>query len=183
MFEYIDSLDREITVFFNSFSTDFLDIIMILTSNKFIWMPLYCILIILLYKIDKNRILINVVICISVVLLSDFITSSIMKPFFERLRPCNDFELKEIINIVSGCGGKYSFASSHASTTFSLATIIYLITKKEINFLFFWSIAIGYSRIYLGVHFFFDIIIGFFVGFLTSYILYRISRKIVFNEN
>ena len=106
-----------------------------------------------------------------------------MKPFFERLRPCHDFELKEIINIVSGCGGKYSFASSHASTTFSLATIIYLITKKEINFLFFWSIAIGYSRIYLGVHFFFDIIIGFFVGFLTSYILYRLSRKIVFNEN
>ena len=151
---------------------------MILISNKFIWIPLYCILIILLYKIDKNRILVNVVICISVVILSYFITSSIMKPFFERLRPCNDPSLEGIINIVSGCGKKYSFASSHASTTFSLASISFLISNKKINLLFFWSILIGYSRIYLGVHFFLDVIFGFLVGFLTSFIIYRISKKL-----
>tara|TARA_B100000530_G_scaffold251825_1_gene165949 strand:+ start:1564 stop:1872 length:309 start_codon:yes stop_codon:yes gene_type:complete len=101
-----------------------------------------------------------------------------MKPFFERLRPCNDPSLEGIINIVSGCGKKYSFASSHASTTFSLASISFLISNKKINLLFFWSILIGYSRIYLGVHFFLDVIFGFLVGFLTSFIIYRISKKL-----
>ena len=101
-----------------------------------------------------------------------------MKPYFERLRPCNDPLISEFINIVSGCGRKFSFASSHASTTFSLATIIYLLSDKKIKYLFLWSIMIGYSRVYLGVHFFMDIIFGFIVGFLTSIIIYRISKII-----
>tara|TARA_B100000287_G_scaffold425819_1_gene472755 strand:- start:1772 stop:2080 length:309 start_codon:yes stop_codon:yes gene_type:complete len=101
-----------------------------------------------------------------------------MKPFFERLRPCNDPSLEGIINVISGCGKKYSFASSHASTTFSLASIFYIISNKKIRMLFFWSILIGYSRIYLGVHFFLDVIFGFLVGGLTSIIIYRISKKL-----
>ena len=55
-----------------------------------------------------------------------------MKPYFERLRPCNDPLISEFINIVSGCGRKFSFASSHASTTFSLETIKYLLSDKKI---------------------------------------------------
>jgi len=102
-----------------------------------------------------------------------------MKPFFERLRPCNNEELLGLIDIVSGCGKKYSFASSHSSTTFSLATIYYYISNKKFKFLFFWSLAIAYSRIYLGVHYFGDVVIGLFVGFLTSLIIYRISRKYI----
>ena len=98
-----------------------------------------------------------------------------MKPFFERLRPCNNDELLGLIDIVSGCGKKYGFASSHSSTTFSLATIFYYLSKQKFKFLFFWSLAIGYSRIYLGVHYFGDVVVGLFVGFLTSLIIYRLS--------
>tara|TARA_B000000477_G_C6067572_1_gene217255 strand:+ start:351 stop:665 length:315 start_codon:yes stop_codon:yes gene_type:complete len=101
-----------------------------------------------------------------------------MKPYFERLRPCNDSSLQGLINVVAGCGKKFSFASSHASTTFSLATIFYLISKKKIKLMFLWSILIGYSRIYLGVHFFIDVIFGFLVGYLTSNFFYRISKKL-----
>ena len=178
MFEYIRNIDREITIFFNNLSHANLDGIMILISNKYVWIPLYVLLIYWLWKYDKKNFKINLILCVSTVIISDFITSSIMKPYFERLRPCNDSSLQGLINVVAGCGKKFSFASSHASTTFSLATIFYLISKKKIKLMFLWSILIGYSRIYLGVHFFLDVIFGFLVGYLTSDFIYRISKKI-----
>ncbi len=178
MFEYIKALDREITIFLNNLSHDYLDVIMMTLSNKYVWIPLYLFLMYWLWHFNHKFFIKNIILCISAVLISDFITSSVMKPFFERLRPCNDPYISEFINIVSGCGKKFSFASSHASTTFSLATIIYLLSDKKIKYLFLWSLLIGYSRVYLGVHFFMDIFFGFLVGFLTSIIIYRISKKI-----
>ena len=178
MFEYIKALDKEITIFLNNLSHEYLDIIMMTLSNKFVWVPLYLFLILWLWRYNNKFFIKNIILCVTAVLISDFITSTMMKPYFERLRPCNDPYISEFINIVSGCGRKFSFASSHSSTTFSLATIIYLISDKKIKYLFLWSIVIGYSRIYLGVHFFMDVIFGFLVGFLTSIIIYRISKKV-----
>ena len=177
MLEHIENIDREITIIINNLSHDYLDYIMIFLSNKYVWIPLYIYLIFLLWKYDKKNFTINIVICSGSVIVADFITSSIMKPYFERLRPCQDNSMLDLINIVSGCGKKFSFASSHASTTFSLATIFFYITRGDIKLLFLWSLLIGYSRIYLGVHYFLDVIIGFLVGFLTSMVIYRISKK------
>ena len=177
MLEHIENIDREITIIINNLSHNYLDYIMIFLSNKYVWIPLYIYLIFLLWKYDKKNFTINIVICSGSVIVADFITSSIMKPYFERLRPCQDNSMLDLINIVSGCGKKFSFASSHASTTFSLATIFFYITRGDIKLLFLWSLLIGYSRIYLGVHYFLDVIIGFLVGFLTSMVIYRISKK------
>ncbi len=177
MLEHIENIDREITIIINNLSHDYLDYIMIFLSNKYVWIPLYIYLIFLLWKYDRKNFTINIVICSGSVIVADFITSSIMKPYFERLRPCQDNSMLDLINIVSGCGKKFSFASSHASTTFSLATIFFYITRGDIKLLFLWSLLIGYSRIYLGVHYFLDVIIGFLVGFLTSMVIYRISKK------
>ena len=177
MLEHIENIDREITIIINNLSHDYLDYIMIFLSNKYVWIPLYIYLIFLLWKYDKKNFTINIVLCSGSVIVADFITSSIMKPYFERLRPCQNNSMLDLINIVSGCGKKFSFASSHASTTFSLATIFFYITRGDIKLLFLWSLLIGYSRIYLGVHYFLDVIIGFLVGFLTSMVIYRISKK------
>lgn len=177
MFQHIENLDREITITINNLSHNYLDYFMIFLSNKYVWIPLYLYLIFLLWKFDKKNFIINIVICSVTVIIADFITSSLMKPYFERLRPCQDNSMLDVINIVSGCGKKFSFASSHASTTFSLATIFFFLTRGEVKLLFLWSILIGYSRIYLGVHYFTDVITGFLVGFLTSILIYRISKK------
>ena len=177
MFEYIKILDNEITIFLNSYNNEFLDFLMLLMSNKYIWIPLYLLLIYLLKKLDSKNFIRNISICILSVIISDFITSSLMKPFFERLRPCSNEDLKSIINIVGTCSGKYGFASSHASTTFSLATSYYLINSKKIKFLFVWSLVIGYSRIYLGVHFFADVLAGFFVGMITALSIFYLFKK------
>ena len=179
MFEYIVKIDKQITLLINSFSSEYIDYVMILFSNKYVWIPLYMYLIYFLYTNEKKIFLKLIVVSVLAVIISDFVTSSLMIPYFERLRPCNNPELVGIIDIVSGCGKKYGFASSHSSTTFSLATIFYFITKKRIQFLFAWSILVGYSRIYLGVHYFGDVIVGLFMGFLTSLIIYRTTYKLL----
>mgnify|MGYP006231142923 FL=1 len=177
MFEYVKILDNEITIFLNNYHNNILDYLMILISNKYIWIPLYLFLIYVLFKIDKKNIISHILLCILSVIISDYITSSLMKPFFEILRPCYNENLKSTINIVAECGGRYGFASSHASTTFSLATCFYLISSKKIKLLFIWSLIVGYSRIYLGVHFFSDVIFGFFIGIITSIIIFHIFKK------
>ena len=98
MFEYIKILDNEVTIFLNSYNNEFLDFLMLLISNKYIWIPLYLLLIYLLKKLDSKNFIQNISICILSVIISDFITSSLMKPFFERLRPCSNEDLKSIIN-------------------------------------------------------------------------------------
>ena len=76
MFEYIKALDREITIFINNLSHEYLDIIMITLSNKFVWIPLYLFLIIWLWNLNDKIFLKNIILCVSAVLISDFISDA-----------------------------------------------------------------------------------------------------------
>ena len=100
----------------------------------------------------------------------------VMKPFFERLRPSHEPTLAERVYIVNQYrGGKFGFASSHAANTFGVATLMWLVLKMYrpwIALLFLWSLGVGYTRIYLGVHYPGDILVGYFVGFLSALIAF-----------
>ncbi len=104
-----------------------------------------------------------------------------MKPYFERLRPCHDPIIQHLVHVVGDCGGQYGFVSSHAANSFALLMSVYLMTKKAgistkilLPFLMFWAIIVSYSRIYVGVHFPTDVVVGALVGVIIPSILFQL---------
>ena len=176
---FILEIDREVFIYLNSLGHSAFDSIWLLISDKKSSIPLYVLILYIMYKnlnsVDFFRTLIFIAL---LVLFTDQI-SGFFKDFSERLRPCHDDSINQKIRIVKqSCGGLYSFFSSHASNSFGLASFFYFLSRKKNNYiklLFIWASVVSYSRIYIGVHYPIDIIFGstfgIFSGFLFSSIL------------
>jgi undecaprenyl-diphosphatase len=106
---------------------------------------------------------------LATILLSDQISSSVVKPLFARLRPCNDPDLSTQVRLLlDGCGAGYSFTSSHATNHFALAIFLTVTLRQWIGkytwVLYLWAASIGYAQVYAGVHYPFDILAGALLG-------------------
>lgn len=181
----LEALDQKAFLYFNGLHHPVLDEIMFWFSDKLVWIPFYALLlflIILKYKVKAIYILLAIGLMITA---CDQFTSGFMKPAFERLRPCYEPALEGMVHLVKGCGGSYGFASSHAANTFGLSMFVWLLFKtfsKWVFLIFLWATVVSYSRVYLGVHYPLDIIIGGMVGLIFAYLIFRllewwISRK------
>ncbi len=178
MLETVASLDRDLFLFLNGLHADWLDSIMYFISGKLEWIPLYILLIgVIIYKYKWQSIPILLAVGLTF-FITDRFTAGFMKPFFERLRPSHNPALQGLIHYINGYkGGIYGFASSHAASTFGLATILWRIMKKDfkwIKWLFLWATVVSYSRIYLGVHYPGDLFVGMLVGLVAGFIVSKI---------
>lgn len=178
--------DTDLFKLINTHHSNSLDIVMVMWSNKYIWIPLYLYIIKVLYdrglrqgSSKKNSTLFfwktftYLILCVA---LADSTTSAIIKPLFERLRPCHVEAFQAWIHLPDGCGGMYGFCSSHAANSFALATSVYLIsqTKTFSYILFIWAIIVGYSRIYIGAHFPLDVLVGAIIGMAIAFLIKKI---------
>ena len=125
------------------------------------------ILYMLLFDKIKGRIVLTILIIILGI--NDYFCASILKPYFSRLRPSHEF--LEYINLLVPKGGKWSFPSNHASNMFALATTLGYFYPKTKNSLYFLAIIVCFSRVYVGVHYPFDVLIGGIVGYSISWII------------
>ena len=181
-FSAIIEWDRELLVNINSLNAPFWDNIMWWISDRFVWIPLYLSIIFFLVKIkgrDAMIVALSVGLC---VLIADQVASGFCKPFFERLRPSHDPELKDILHIVNDYRSSlYGFCSSHASYTFGIATLSCLLFRNKwySALIFSWALLNCYSRMYLGVHFPLDIVCGALVGVAAGYISYYLYKYTV----
>jgi len=180
--EEIIQEDKNLFLYLNNLGDTPFDQFWIMISEKWIWIPLYVIFLYFLYKNYKLKSLLYILLFTAIgITVSDQI-SGIFKYGVARLRPCNDPTLQSAMRIVK-CGGPFGFYSAHASNTFFLASYLTFLLKDKLKWfpyaIFVWAAVVSYSRIYLGVHFPVDILVGAFVGTLLGGLFAMLAKKVI----
>jgi undecaprenyl-diphosphatase len=116
------------------------------------------------------------------ILLSDQISSSLLKPLVARLRPTYNPEIADLIHTVNGYrGGRYGFVSSHAANAATFVTFTALIFRNRYYsiLLSLWAFLTAYSRVYLGVHYVGDVLCGALIGVLVGMGVYFVLKPLL----
>lgn len=161
----------------------YLDVFLSFMRNSYVWFPLYVFLIsFLLFNFGRQG-LYYLLFAIGMVVLSNLLSSELIKKSVKRTRPCNEIALEGNRRIIVHCGSGYSFTSSHATNHFCVSSFIFLTGMHFFGrwrYLFLiWAAVISYAQVYVGVHYPIDVIcgslLGIFSGYMGSFIFKRLK--------
>ncbi len=176
MIDYLKSLDTHLFLFLNCRHDMFWDYVMYWFSDKLIWVPMYILIAFFMIRRYKWKGFMMLLFIALLITLCDQTASNLIKNTVQRLRPSHEPTLLNFVHLSkAGAGGRYGFVSSHAANAFGLASFLcFVLNKKFIllkYWLFIWAAVVSYSRIYNGVHYPGDIIVGGIIGFMLGWLV------------
>lgn len=169
--------DKALLLALNSDDNLFLSHVALVFTSGLTWIPMYISLLFLVIKNNEkwSRIfLIMGTIAVSM-LISNGLNGGFIKPYIGRLRPSFDPSLANSIELVNGYTAEgFSFFSAHACNAFSVAVFfMFLVRSRMLSiFLLCWACVTIWTRMYLGVHFPSDVLVGTIVGTLNATLCY-----------
>lgn len=153
-------------------TSEWLDTLMPLWRNKYIWLPFYVFLVSFLMINFGKKGYILFIFAVLTIGVADTLSSKVIKKTVQRVRPCNDPAMANFVDLKVKCGGGYSFTSSHATNHFALAVFLIFTLGKRFRWikwgLLFWAATIAYGQVYVGVHYPLDVFIGAILGTLIG---------------
>ena len=176
----VHQFDQQLTLTINSWYSAFTDPVWAFFSDKIVWIPMYvALLYMFLRRYPAVKVLMLLVGSALSITLADQICASLIRPVVQRLRPSNiDNPLSAFVHIVNGYrGGAYGFPSCHAANSFALAIFAAMaIGRRPFTwFIILWAVINSCSRIYLGVHFPGDLLVGAIIGSIVGLLCYRLA--------
>ncbi|MDO7172778.1 phosphatase PAP2 family protein [Mariniflexile sp. AS56] len=180
MIEQLLEYDTKLFLFLNNLGSPTWDSLWLVITHEVTFVPLYAILLFLLYKkFGLKALLIFVVLVALMITFTDQITN-VFKRGFQRPRPCGEANLIDHIRFIAVRCGKYGFFSGHASNSMAAAVFAGLMLrpyyKNLIFILLLWSAVVAYSRIYVGVHYPLDIFCGLTFGAIGGFLFYKLAN-------
>jgi undecaprenyl-diphosphatase len=179
MIEQLLNYDKDLFLFLNNLGSTTWDGLWLIITNKLTSIPLYAVLLFLLYKkFGAKSMLVFVIVIALMITFTDQVTN-VFKRGFERPRPCGEPDLIDKMRFIAVHCGKYGFFSGHSSNSMAVAVftglMLKLYYKNLIFILLFWSAIVAYSRIYVGAHYPLDIICGLSFGAIAGFLFYRFN--------
>lgn len=179
MLEKLLQWDRDVFIYLNSLGLEDYDVYWSLMTNFSTWIPLFLLFVYLIFKEYPKKEAYWVLATICLTLITVAMLTGITKELVARLRPNNTEEINTLIRILKSPTG-YSFFSGHASSSFSVTTAVYLFLRHRYKWcwvFFIWPITFVMSRIYVGVHYPLDLLVGTAVGISFAFLLYRLYQR------
>ena len=179
--------DKQLLLLVNGSQSLYFDGLVKILTTAATWIPLY---VSLFYMVLKNndsmqKILLIVACAGLCVFFAGSLDDMIVKPMVARWRPTHDPQIGVLVDVVNDYrGGNFGFFSAHASNTFSIAVFISLLVRSRVLTIALvgWSLVNCWTRMYLGVHYPGDILVGLLwggtVGTLLYLLYYRINRRL-----
>lgn len=175
-------LDQELLLLLNGSRSVYFDRLIDQLTTASTWIPLYVALLLMVVKNNASiRQVVFIIVCATLcVLLAGTVDDMFVKPMVARLRPTHDPTIGILVDVVDGYrGGKYGFFSAHAANTMSIAVYFSLLVRHKVFTLMMvgWSLLNCYTRLYLGVHYPIDILVGLTWGTLVGLLIWLVQRR------
>lgn len=176
MWEQVEQWDRNLFVFLNNLGIEKYDAFWLFVTNPRHWIPLYFVFFLLFFlAFHWKKALFSLLFLLATVF-SVWGFTNIIKSFFVRLRPNNTPDLVDLIRVLQEPTG-YSFFSGHSSTSFAATTFVVLVLREKSRWIYLayiWPILFVMSRIYVGVHYPSDVLVGMIVGIIFAVLFYNL---------
>lgn len=180
MLEKIILLDKQLLVYLNSLGAEQFDPFWLFITKQSNWTPFFLVLLYFIYKKLGAKQTGILLLFITILLTINNEITETFKAHFQRLRPCNDLDIKNIIRNIKP-SDTFSFFSGHSSNTMAVFVFLLMIFKKHykyFGFVILWPLIFSYSRIYLGLHFPIDILAGYTCGLIMGLLTFRLYKFI-----
>lgn len=179
LLNYDDALFRQINY---TWHNNFFDWLMPWLRNSVVWVPLYLFLVVLVLINFKKTGWWWLLFAVCTVILTDFVSSTLIKHNIIRLRPCNQPAIAHWVRVLVGYRPQSSsFTSSHATNHFGIAMFLFITFKNYFGkwplVFFIWAFSISFAQVYVGVHYPLDVTCGALIGILIGYLTGKTFNK------
>jgi len=181
LLHWLNQIDTFLFLFFNAkLANPVFDHIMPIVTDKHTWYPIWLIAVVVLSWKGGSKGRWAALIALLAVGTADLSVNRLLKPWFHRIRPCN---VVEGAHLLLGKKSSYALPSSHAANFFTLATVFSYFYRKYQLIFYFFAALVAYSRIAVGVHYPFDVLLGALVGMAIAWGWIELFKLKVLNKN